>query len=189
MHPCLSAPTGIGAMPNDWYALYARHQHEKLAAQILTNKGFEVLLPLYQSISRWSDRRKTILRPLFSNYLFIRADLERKADVLRTVGVCSFVCNAGVPTAIWTHEVKLIRKLVENPSHSQPHCSPEPGEPVRVIRGPFAGLTGTLQQVRNQYRVVVSLELLHKCAALEIDISCLERVGPATSRSERRYAS
>ena len=41
-----------------WYALYTRHQHEKTVTQILTNKGFETLLPLYQAARRWKDRTK-----------------------------------------------------------------------------------------------------------------------------------
>jgi len=181
MHPCEARPAPAGAMPYDWYAVYTRHQHEKSASQILTNKGFEVLLPLYHSVNRWKDRRKIILRPLFSNYLFIRADLERKVEVLRTVGVCWFLSNAGAPAAISSWEIELIRKLVESPSHLQPHPFLERGDQVRVIRGPFAGLTGTLSRVKNQHRVVVSIELLRKSAAVEVEISSLERIGPPRS--------
>ena len=176
MHPWKIRPVPAGVMPYDWYAVYTRHQHEKSASQILTNKGFEVLLPLYHSVSRWKDRRKTILRPLFGNYLFVRADLEHKVEVLRTIGVCSFVNSAGVPSALSPWEIELIRKLVENPSHLQPHPFLERGDVVRVVRGPLLGLTGTLCRIKNQHRVVVSIELLRKSAAVEVDISSLEPI-------------
>ena len=45
-----------------WWALYTRHQHEKTVAEMLSAKGFEVFLPLYESIRRWKDRSKKIGR-------------------------------------------------------------------------------------------------------------------------------
>lgn len=176
MHPFEIRPVSTGVMPYDWYAVYTRHQHERSASQTLINRGFEVLLPLYRSVSHWKDRRKIIHRPLFSNYLFVRVDLERKVEVLRTAGVCWFVGKAGAPSSISPPEIELLRKLVENPAHLQPHPFLDRGDQVRVIRGPFAGLTGTLLRVKNQHRVVVSIELLRKSAAVEVDIASLERI-------------
>lgn len=175
-------------MPYDWYAVYTRHQHEKSASQILASKGFEVLLPVYASVNRWKDRRKTILCPLFSNYLFVRADLKRRVEVLRTAGVCWFVDNAGIPSALAPWEVELIRKLVESPSHLQPYPFLERGDQVRVIRGPFAGMTGILCRLKNQHRVVVSIELLRKSAAIEVEVSSLERISPRSVCSQAASA-
>ena len=56
----------------DWWALYTRHQHEKAVAEMLSAKGFEVFLPLYDSQRRWKDRKMTISLPLFPCYLFVR---------------------------------------------------------------------------------------------------------------------
>jgi transcription termination/antitermination protein NusG len=64
------APTpGVGL---NWYALYTRHQHEKAVAQILTNKGLEVFLPLYSVAHRWQDRTKQLWLPLFPCYVFLQ---------------------------------------------------------------------------------------------------------------------
>jgi len=48
-----------------WWALYTRHQHEKTVAEMLSAKGFEVFLPLYESMRRWKDRTKMLTLPLF----------------------------------------------------------------------------------------------------------------------------
>lgn len=170
-------------MPFGWYALYTRHQHEKSAAQLLTRKGFEVLLPLYRSRSRWSDRTQVVLLPLFPNYLFVRCDLVARVQVLQTAGVCWFVSNAGVPAAVSELEVETVRRIVETPVQAQPHSYLERGDRVRVLRGPFTGLTGILSRVKNQYRVVLSLELLRQSAAIEIDLSDLERL-PVSGHSQ-----
>lgn len=178
MHPSnpYSLPSGEG-MLFGWYALYTRHQHEKSAAQLLARKNFEVLLPLYRSRSRWSDRTQTVLLPLFPNYLFVQCDLDSRVRVLQTAGVCCFVSNAGFPTSVSESEIEMVRRVVEAPVNVQPHPFLDRGDHVRILRGPLAGLTGLLMRVKNQCRVVISLELLRKSAAIEIDLSDLERIG------------
>ena len=178
MHPSdRSTPPSSGGMPFGWYAVYTRHQHEKSAAQLLSRKGFEVLLPLYRSRSRWSDRTQTVLLPLFPNYLFAKCDLDSRIQVLQTAGVCWFVSNAGVPAFVSEAEIEMVRRVVEAPVNVQPHTFLDRGDRVRVLRGPLTGLTGILTRVKNQCRVIISLELLRKSAAIEIDLADLERIG------------
>jgi transcription antitermination factor NusG len=163
-------------MPFGWYALYTKHQHEKSASQLLVHKGFEVLLPLYRSRSRWSDRTRVILLPLFPNYLFVKCDLETRVRVLQTAGVCWFVANAGVPASVAEADVEMLQCVAQTPLNVQPHVYLDRGDKVRVIHGPLAGLTGILTRVKNQCRVIISLELLRKSAAIEIDLCDLERI-------------
>lgn len=179
MHPSGSALLRIsGSMPFGWYAVYTRHQHEKSSAQSLTRKGFEVLLPLYRSANRWKDRTQVVLLPLFPNYLFVQVDLERRVDVLCAPGICWFVGNGCAPTGIPPEDIKAIRRLVECPISLQPHPYLKCGDVVRVIRGPFAGLQGVLVRAKNGHRVVISVDLLQKSAAFEVDLSNLERISP-----------
>lgn len=185
MHPFNGRTSGPSEnMPLGWYAIYTRHQHEKSAAELLARKGFEVLLPLYRSLSRWTDRTRVVLLPLFPNYLFVQADLERRVHVLRTAGVCWFVDNGGTPSVIDPEQIQTVRKLVEAPVHVQPHPFLERGDQVRILRGPFEGLLGILARVKNQFRVVISVDLLRKSAAVEIDIADLQRI-PTTAKSFR----
>ena len=163
-------------MPLGWYAVYTRHQHEKSATQILTGKGFQVFLPLYRSAHRWKDRTQIIFLPLFSSYLFIRADMERRIEVLRTPGVCWFVANAGVPCQIAQREIESLRVLTESPAAFQPHPFLDCGDRVRVISGPLAGLEGIVTRSKKHYRVVLSVGILQKSAAVEVDSAILERV-------------
>ena len=70
-----------------WYAVHTRHQHEKLVAQRLVNKGFEVFLPLYTEVRQWRDRAKRLELPLFSCYVFLRGDMDRQLPIVTTPGV------------------------------------------------------------------------------------------------------
>lgn len=164
-----------GTSPKDaWYAIYTKHQHEKSAADLLTRKGFEILLPLYPLIRRRKDRNKSILSPLFPCYLFVRTDLFRKVDILRTPGVFWLVESGGRACQIPDTDVEAIGKMVQSPVRVAPHPYLRSGEWVRVRHGSLEGLEGILTRFKNQCRVVVTVEPLRKSVAVEVDVSAIE---------------
>src|SRR5256886_11460426 len=55
-----------------WYALHIRHQHEKTAARILENQGYEFFLPLYMARRKWQGRLKQVALPPFPRHLLVR---------------------------------------------------------------------------------------------------------------------
>lgn len=159
-----------------WYALYTRHQHEKAVAHILGNKGFETLLPLYPSSRRWKDRTKLLFLPLFPCYVFLNGGLERRLDIMTTPGVHALVSSAGQPAAIPQAEVEAIRRAVESGTRLEPHPLLKRGDWVRVKHGPLEGIEGILVRKKNLYRLVLSVEMLGKAAAVEIDAFLVERL-------------
>jgi len=159
-----------------WYAIYARHQHEKNVAQILTSKGFEVLLPLYQSVRRWKDRTKTLSLPLFPCYVFLKGGLERRLDILTTPGIYALVSTAGSPNPIPPAEIEAIRLAVESGASLEPHPFLKCGDLVRVKCGPLTGVQGILVRKKNLYRLVISVEMLGQAAAVEVDALQVERL-------------
>jgi transcription antitermination factor NusG len=160
-----------------WYAIYTRHQHERTVAQILTSKGFETLLPLYQSTRRWKDRTKLLSLPLFPCYVFLNGGLERRLDILTTPGIHSLVSTAGSPTPIPTQEIEAFRRTIESGFSLEPHPFLRCGDVVRVKCGPLAGTEGILVRKKNVYRLVLSIEMLGQAAAVEVDALLVERVG------------
>jgi transcription antitermination factor NusG len=162
--------------PRAWYALYTRHQHEKTVAHILTNKGFEILLPLYSVARRWKDRTKLLSLPLFPCYVFLNRGLERRTDIMTTPGIHSIVSNGGQPAAIPTAEIDAIRRAVESGSRLEPHPLLKCGDWVRVKCGPLERIEGILVRKKNLYRLVLSVEMLGKAAAVEIDAFLVERL-------------
>jgi len=169
-----------------WFAVYTRFQHEKSAARVLERKAFDVLLPIYQSMHRWKDRNKMVTLPLFPCYLFLRTNIERKADVLRTPGVRWIVENGGCACPISESEIEAIRRITSVPSRVRPHPFLRHGQSVRIRSGPFAGNQGILARIKNQYRVVVSLELIQKSVAVEVDLSDIESVSASRSFNPQR---
>lgn len=169
-----------------WYAIYAKHQHEKTVADLLARKGFDILLPIYRSIRRWKDRDKSVLSPLFPCYLFVRTDLSRKVDILRTSGVFWLVESGGCACPIPDSDIEAMSKITQSPAWIAPHPYIESGERVRVRHGCLEGIEGILTRFKNQYRVVLTVEPLRKALAVEVDLSAVEplpTIKPIVSRS------
>lgn len=159
-----------------WYAVCTRHQHEKSAAQILEYKQFEVFLPLYRARRRWQDRVKELSIPLFPGYLFVREEPERMLAILTTPGVSSIVSYAGRPAAVPVSEIEDVRRIVQSALRVEPHPFLKCGDWVRVKYGPIAGVEGILLRTKNIARLVLSVEMLGKSAAVEVDATHVERI-------------
>lgn len=165
--------------PSDWWALYTRHQHEKTVATMLSAKGFEVFLPLYESTRRWKDRSKRITLPLFPCYVFIRGGLNRRLQVVTTPGVHMILLCGESIAVIPEVEMQAIRRAVEGPFRVEPHPFLKCGERVRVTRGSLEGIEGILIRKKNLYRLVLSVDMMAKSVAMEIDATDVE---PVTAR-------
>src|SRR6266478_5295639 len=109
MHGAASEGCDYVSSPATWYALYTKHQHEKVVARNLACKGFEIFLPLYAVARNWRDRVKLLNVPLFPSYLFLKGGLDRRLDIMTTPGVHALVSNAGEPASIPAAEIEGIR--------------------------------------------------------------------------------
>ena len=147
-------------------------------AQILTSKGFEILLPLYSTTRRWKDRTKLLSLPLFPCYVFLRGGLERRLAIMTTPGVHALVSTAGQPAAIPADEIEAIRRVAESGASVEPYPYLKCGDRMRVKCGPLVGIEGILVRKKNLYRLVLSMNMLGKSAAVEIDAFLVERLNP-----------
>jgi transcription antitermination factor NusG len=167
---------------HNWFAVCTRHQHEKTAARILEYKEFEVFLPLYKARHRWKDRFKEVYVPLFPGYLFVREELRRWLAIITTPGVSSIVSCGGQPAAIPFSEIEGVKRIVESTLRVEPHPFLKSGDWVRVKHGPIAGVEGILLRQKNVARLVLSIEMLGKSAAVEVDAIDVERIPSGTLR-------
>lgn len=159
-----------------WWALYTRHQHEKTVAEMLTTKGFEVFLPVYESMRRWKDRKKVLSLPLFPCYVFVRGSLERKLHVVTTPGVHMILYHGEQLAVIPEEEIQAIRAAVDGDFRVEPHPFLKCGDRVRVMRGSLAGVEGILTRKKNLFRLVLSVAMLAQSVAVEIDAADVEPV-------------
>jgi transcription antitermination factor NusG len=175
----LSSNVGIREA-SPWWVLYTRHQHEKTVAEMLSEKGFEVFLPLYESIRLWKDRKKRITLPLFPCYVFVQGGHDRRLDILTTPGIHSILLYGERVAIVPQEEIQAIRRIVEGSRRVEPHLFLKCGERVRVTRGPLVGIEGVLVRKKNLYNLVLSVDMMAQSVAVEIDATDVEPVTAQT---------
>jgi transcription antitermination factor NusG len=159
-----------------WYAAYTCAKHEKRVAEQFTQRALENFLPQYGSVRRWKDRRVKLQLPLFSGYVFVRLALRDHLRVLETPSVVRLVGFNGRPTALPDKEIEALRVCVATQLHTEPHSYLTVGRRVRIKSGPLAELEGVLVRRKNGLRVIVSLDLIARSAAVEVDAAEIERI-------------
>jgi transcription elongation factor/antiterminator RfaH len=161
-----------------WYAVYTRHQHEKVAARNLEQKKFEVFLPLFATAHQWKDRKKELTLPLFPGYVFLHATLAQRVELLSTPGVCALVVFGGRPAVIPEEQIGAVRRAIEFNVALEPFPYLRRGDRVKVTRGPLEGMEGIFAHARDGTgRLVLSVEMLQRSVAIEVDTSAVERIG------------
>ncbi len=155
--------------PFPWFALQVRTQYERGVAEFLRGSGYEWFLPLYKCRKRWSDRIKEVEIPLFPGYLFCRFDPVNRLPILKTPGVIQIVgCNRE-PSVIDENEISAIQTLVSSGIPNQPWPYLHTGDRVQIESGPLRGMSGILTDFKGKHRLIVSITLLQRAVAVEID--------------------
>ena len=181
---------GLNESPREfpWFALQVRARHEVGVADHLDGKGYEWFLPLYKLRRRWSDRIKEVEAPLFPGYLFCRLNPQDRLPILKTPGVIQIVGYNRTPIPVDEQELRAIQRMVASGIPNQPWPFLGAGDRVRIESGPFTGLEGILVEFKGNHRLVLSVTLLQRSVAVEIDSACVTslRSTPA-GRRERIY--
>lgn len=152
-----------------WFAVRVRSRYEATTSAHLRGRGLEEFLPIYQAQRQWSDRVKVVNQPVFPGYVFCRLNPQDRLPVLSAPGVVGIVGFGDGPTPVPEKQIDDVRKLVESGLLLTPLPFLEVGQRVLVERGPLAGVEGIVEAKRGRYRLIVSIDLLQRSVATEID--------------------
>ena len=172
-----------------WYAAYTSSNHEKRVALQLTQRSIEHFLPLYESVRRWKDRRMKLQLPLFPGYVFVHIALQDRLRVLQIPSVVHFVGFSGLPCSLSDEEIETLRYGLGRQPRVEPHPYLRAGRRVLIKRGPFQGLEGFLVRKKGNFRVVLSVELIMRSVAVELDAAEIEVVQEVRRSKRDRHRS
>jgi transcription antitermination factor NusG len=162
-----------------WFALQVRTRWENSTVVLLSGKGYQTLLPTYQTKKRWNGRLRQLNAPLFPGYVFCQFDALNRLPILVTPGVIAVVGRGRVPVPVDDAEIAAIQTVVSSGLRAEPWPYLEIGQKIRVESGALNGLEGVLTNFKGNHRIVVSVSLLRRSVALEIDRTCVSPLGSA----------
>jgi transcription antitermination factor NusG len=161
-----------------WYALRVKSRFEGTVAAHVRGRQHESFLPLFKSRRRWSDRIQELDLPLFPGYVFCKLDPLDRLPILSIPGVVDIVGMRRVPLAIDEAEIAALQTAVKSGLPTRPWQFLQIGQRVRIQCGPLCGIEGIMLGYRGGSRLVLSLTLLQRSVAVQVDESS---VGPLPS--------
>lgn len=159
----------------EWIVLRTKTFREKLAEEYLAKKSIACYLPLRQVLPKPGSRiRKPVDTPLFPGYIFARPEGTRLFEMRYVPGTCGLIQFNGKPAAVPGEEIERIRLISKSGHGLETHPLLHPGERVRIVKGPLAGLEGELVRFKNGLRLVVNVVLLNQSVSVELESDRLE---------------
>jgi transcription antitermination factor NusG len=158
----------------NWFAVFTTPRHEKRIESHFGLRRIENFLPLYEKQRQWKDGSKgTLHLPLFSNYIFARIGWDQRVAVLKVPGVISIVGRGMEPVAdAYIHFLREGLRL----GKIEPHPYVAIGTRIRIRSGVMSGMEGVLLRKKNNFRVVLTLEMIMKSVTVEVAMEDIEPV-------------
>jgi len=174
MQPPLFVDAQDEQLHPDWFAVLVRPRHEKSVSRLLESKGTETFVPVYRASRSYGKRIRTVELPLFPGYVFSRFVANNRLPVMITPGVVSILGAGREPLPVDEAEIDSLRTVTEQRLTMVEIPYLEVGKRVRISQGPLAGVEGTVLRAGSSVRVVLSVSLLQRSVAVEVESNSVQ---------------
>jgi transcriptional antiterminator NusG len=175
-------------MAHEWYSIqtYAGSERSVKAAieNIVSENGLEevitdVIVPTEDVIEVKNGKKKISERSLYSGYVFARMELstEIQHKIQSIPKVSGFIGEANHPTPLSEKDINTILDRVQNRAAPKPKVFFEMGEMVRIIDGPFANFTGTVDEYDLEHGTLkLNVSIFGRSTPVDISYTQVEKI-------------
>lgn len=165
---------------NGWHILYVRSRWERKVYESLKEISIETFLPEIKTIKQWSDRKKTILKPLFPSYVFVNTNSSLEFfKALSVNGVCSCIRFGKEYARVSEKEIDQVKLLVKDNSITDIEVNsenrPKVGEVRKIVHGPLSGFECEVTKIGNVNKIMVQINSLKQNITASIPSIYLEK--------------
>jgi transcription antitermination factor NusG len=176
-------------MNDNWFAISIRPRCENSVMKCLSAKGYCVFLPSYHKRQAYSDRVRVLEVPLFPGYLFCRFNpAVRTAWVVTTPGILKILSDGSKPIPVDVAEIDAIQRIVASRQASGPWPYLCVGTRVQIRAGPLLGLKGIVVNLKSESRLIVSVSLLQRSIAVQVDPGWVDVLSDVPIEQEPRQS-
>lgn len=171
-----------------WYIVHAYSNFEKkvaesireqVAAQGLSDKLEDVLVPTEDVVEMRRGRKVHSERKFFPGYVLVKMELTDEIYHLikNTPKVTGFLGSGNKPSPVPDAEVsRIMHQVQEGIERPRPAISFEIGEQVRVCEGPFASFNGMVEEVdEDRARLKVAVSIFGRATPVELEYAQVEK--------------
>lgn len=175
-------------MAHQWYSIqtYAGSERSVKAAieNLMEEHGLqeaiaEIVVPTEDVIEVKNGKKKISERSLYSGYVFINIDLSTELQHLiqSLPRVSGFIGEANHPTPLSEGDINTILDRVQNRAAPKPKVFFDVGEMVRIIDGPFANFTGTVDEYDLEHGTLkLNVSIFGRSTPVDISYTQVEKI-------------
>lgn len=149
-----------------WYVLCVKSFHERKIYDQLLESSIEAFLPLVETIRKWSDRKKVILKPLFPSYVFVNINSSLEFyKALSVNGAYTYIRFGQDYAKVAEKEIKKIKLLVGEKDITNIEITgqlPQVGDIRKITYGSLYGLECEILKADTAKKIRVRIESLHQ---------------------------
>lgn len=164
----------IAESSEPWWVAHTKSRCEKAFAADLLARDIAYFLPMLERVRVSGGRRRFGMAPLFASYVFFSGDVEARYRAIATGRLCQVLRVADQVKLIG--ELSAVHQALQGLAPLEPHPHVAVGKRCRVTAGPFCGLEGTVIRIEGRTRIVLTVGILGRGAAMEIHPDLLEPV-------------
>ena len=143
-----------------WFVLRTKPRQEKKAASYLSDNGFEVYIPLRQTIKIWSDRKKKVEEPIIPSYIFIHISEKERQSIFPAIGITNYMYWLKKPVVIRDKEMEQMQRWFDD--HAAKEIQSREitvGSEVKIESGVMMGKSGIVEKVGNRFITLTIAQL------------------------------
>jgi transcription elongation factor/antiterminator RfaH len=165
-----------GRSERRWFLVHTRPRCELRACMHMSAQGFETFLPQIDRTTRHARQLRTVRASLFPRYLFtlLDLDIDRWLSIQSTCGVSCLYSSEGRPVPVPIGVVENLKAHADEANLSLFGHRLLKGDRVRILRGPFTELIGTLSRLDANGRVRVLLTMMGSGVQISLDRANLQ---------------
>jgi transcriptional antiterminator NusG len=172
---------------HQWYSIQT-YGNERTVRQAILNMIEEmglqdaitdVVVPTEDVIEVKEGKKKISERSLYSGYVFARIDLNKEIQhLIQTIPkVSGFIGEANTPTPLSEHDINVILDRVQNRAAPKPKVFFDRGETVRIIEGPFANFTATVDEYDLEHGTLkLNVSIFGRATPVDISYTQVEKI-------------
>ena len=162
----------------NWFAFRTKSRAEKKVHERLLDAGLNSFLPLRTEIRLWSDRKKKVIVPLISSFVFINCSKKDFRKILEIQGVVCVLKLLSKPAIIKDEEIENLRILISNIDLTKLEYTDKifTGDYIEVIKGPLKGMSGLSVLIKGNHRVLIEISALENKMLVDIPLSFVNKI-------------
>ena len=176
-NPAILTPevNSLAELSGTWWVAHTRPRFEKVFAWDMISRGIGYFLPMWEKIIFSGGRKRRVMVPLFTSYVFFCGNEKDRYTALTTNRLCQTIEVVDQDGLI--QELSRIEKALLSKAIIDHYPRLPVGGRCRIISGPMIGTEGVVIERKDaKARMVLEVTILGQGAVVEIDADLLEPI-------------